>query len=708
MLAGMRSGIVSGGLAVILLLAAIGQPLADSTASPATLNVSLRPMQPLQVTVNPELLAGLGDPGYAVLLNHYDVTAFASASGNMLQITLDYTLEQGDYLLQINRSNALTPASTVFEQRLRVSPVVTRVSGEIRGSVFHRAAQSDRADFIGSVRTLSDAALRLQAERLNHAGSISLAADIQYRSDSSQVVDGDKITLPNYLLQAKRNLGEGQASFTAGHQEFDWQQGGAQGLVLDQFRRRGISLSLQSSDESNGVSVFASSSEPLISLNQSVLIPRNRSDRSAGAILRFSPLLESPERLQFSATYLDGQSVLRGTGIDYTTGLFNLRERVYGGTSSSLAVSSTWMSGAVRLVAEKAISDFDADGLANGEGARKDSASNVQLAASSAGNWAIDEPTLLGLRQWSMRLRRQIIGPDYYSMGNLSLPGDLDTLEAGFDASGAAWQFQSAWISATNNVDNRNTLPTQKVTERSASLLFLPAQASNQSNPQIGLSRWLGRPSLGLRLASSDRFQPLEDALLTGQELDDETFEYALTLDLVKPNSQWRVEYSEVDYDNLASLEVLGNTLLFAPISDSRNRFLTLQFTAMPSENFTVSPLLQWSRFNEKDTATSAQLLNYGLQSSVRWLEGRASTELNYTNTTQKSTTAFNGDAAQRFGNSQLDILTTWRAWTPKPNRPGIDFSLRATWNVNRSNQQRNNARYQVLLGFQFHWQARR
>ncbi|MFK7731930.1 MAG: hypothetical protein AB8B48_09980, partial [Pseudomonadales bacterium] len=467
---------------------------------------------------------------------------------------------------------------------------------------------------------------------------------------------------------------------------------------------------------SNSITVFASSSEPRISINENLVSPRNRSERSAGATLRFSPFTNAPEKLLVSATYLDGRSVLVGTGINYTTGLFENLEVAYGGESTSIAASSSWWQGALQFQFEEAFSDFDADGIAIGEGKRSDSARSYGATARSNGDWAITSDNALGLKQWRAHLRRQVVGPDYYSMGNLGLPGDLDTREIALDANGANWQLQSAWVSATNNVDNNQALPQQTVINRSVLLQLTPRRRSPDTTLPSDLSRGLtnvladvlGEPSLALRMNFSDRYQPLEDALLTGQELDDETRDYTLTLDLVKPSTQWRFEYSRVEYDNLATLEVLGNTLLFAPASDSRNRFATVQFSYRPNDNIMISPLVQWSRFNEKDTTSAQQAVNYGMQSSIRWLDGRMTTSLNYASNAQKSTSAFDALSVQRYGNAQLDLLTTWQALLAKNNRPGVNLSLRTNWNVNRSSAQRNDARYQVLLGIQIHWQARR
>jgi len=237
---------------------------------------------------------------------------------------------------------------------------------------------------------------------------------------------------------------------------------------------------------------------------------------------------------------------------------------------------------------------------------------------------------------------------------------------------------------------------------------WTPSQPEQNPDALDRLSSLLGDPSLGVRLKLSDRYQPLADALITGQELDDETFEYTVALDWVRPASQWHAEYSAVEFDNRASREVLGNTLLFAAPSDSRNRFATLQFSYQPTRSVTLAPLVQWSRFKEAETSTEQQVVNYGLQSTIHWLAERVTTDVNDAHNTQKSTAGLDTVFTQRYGTSQFDVLTRWRALLPKERMPGIDLSLRANWNVNRSSLQRNNARYQVMLGIQIHWQAGR
>lgn len=681
---------------------------AMSTGPASSLVLSVDHSKPLAIPMTADVLDRVAGDGVIILLNNYDVTPFSRRSRKTLEIALNSPLAEGDYRLEIVRFTADGLSELLFQRRLTLRPIQKSASADLRASVFYRAQQSDKDDFAATVRTLSDAALRLQASRSDHAGSLSFSADVQYRSDESKLISGDTVAMPNFLAESQTTLGEKTLTLAAGHQRFGGQAVPANSLVLDQFRRRGLSLAIADASGDNQLTVFASSSEPLVSINQDILVSRNRRERTVGAALRFSPIPMAPQKLQLTASYLDGQSVLEGTSINYDTGLFEATDLTYGGETGSVGLSSTWWNGGLRFEAEEAFSDFDADGLDVGNAKRKDTARSLRVTAASEGDWAPDPDSTSQRRRWRFELSRQIVGPDFYSIANVGLPGDLDTTAALIDASGDRWRFESAWVSAVNDVDDRLEQPRQKVTERTASLYLHPAHAGEAGHNSSPLRRMLGQPSLGLRVKLADRHQPLEDALLTGQEIDDETRELGVSLDLVKPTSQWRFEYSAVDYDNRAALEVLGNTLLFTPASDNRNRFATVQFSYRPSERIMLSPVLQWSRFHERETTGQQRAINYGVQSSFHWLDGRLKTDINYASNTQRSTSAFDSLASQRYGSAQLDVIATYKAWLPTGSRPGVDLSLRTNWNVNRSNLQRNDARYQVLLGIQIHWQARR
>ncbi|MFK7733054.1 MAG: hypothetical protein AB8B48_15650, partial [Pseudomonadales bacterium] len=237
-----RSRLIRAAIALSVL--AIAWPTIASPVKTLSLNVSNRISIPLEAT----LVSGVAENRFTVLLNNYDVTPFSSASGAKLHIGLETALEAGDYIIQIRKISPDNTSQTVFEQRITLHATTASASGEILANAFYRAQESDKDDFLGAVRTLSDAALRLQAQRATYRSSVSISADIQYRSDSSNLVSGDNIALPNYLVEAQRTLGATQVMFAAGHQNFSWDDQRGGNLVLDQFRRRGVSVGLKNAN----------------------------------------------------------------------------------------------------------------------------------------------------------------------------------------------------------------------------------------------------------------------------------------------------------------------------------------------------------------------------------------------------------------------------------------------------------------------------
>lgn len=657
--------------------------------------------QPLTLEFNAPLAEQLDTSTRAVLLNGYDITAFATLTVNSLHIALDGPLQPGDYVVSVQQFGASGDSNLIYERQISLFTVDTSASGALLGNVFYRGLESDKEDFAGTVRSMSEAALRVQAQRVSASGSVTASADIQYRSDAGNNIDGNEFELPNYLVEARRAIGSSQLKLSIGHQNI-----GESGLVFDQFHRRGFSVDLASSDGNSGLSVFSSSSEPLASYRKSLVVPSNREESSSGANFRYAPFSDAPKALQINAGYIDGKSLLFGTGINYETGFYETFLTAYGGKSWNVALASQWLSGAFQFRAEYAGSDFDADGFGKGQEEHRDSAIAWSVLLSDQGDISLGLADFFGVHQWSLALQQQRVGPNFFSLGNITLPGDLDTQQVELELVRSNWRLNSSWVATTNNVDDRADVPDQKIEGSKVNLQYTPVLA----DPSIGLWSWLGRPALGLRIGHSARSQPLEDALLTGQELDDETLEYGLSFDFQHQNFQWRFEYSLVDYDNAAHTETLNGFFLSQPRPDNRNRFATLQFSYRASEQFSITPTVQWSRFDESDTSNTQESLNLGMQTTLRLFEDRLLLDINYSSNKQENLTNFDGLLSQRYDNAQFDALATWRAILPRRGRPGINFSLRTNWNVNRSrvqnNGQSNDESYQVLLGIQLDWQG--
>lgn len=681
-------------VALWVLLGALWIPVAAAAET-----ISLQRGEPLTLRFDAPLaeLDHTGNASRAVLLNGYDITAFATLATDTVRITLDSPLQQGDYVVAVQQIDAQGQALLLFERLISLSLIETSASGSLLGNYFHRATESDREDFAGTVRSLSEAALRLQASRGSATSSITASADVQYRSDAQTNLNGTEFELPNYLVEAQRTVGSSELTLAVGHQNI-----GSESLVFHQFHRRGISAGLATGDGSGSFSVFSSSSEPTVSYSDNLVVPGSREERSSGANLRFSPISDKPEALQIFAGYIDGESQLVGTGINFETGLFETQQTAYGGKTWNVGLASQWRNGALALRAQYAGSDFDADGFDVGEASRSDSAYSVSITLDNRGDFPPGLAQQLGIDQWRIALRSQTVGPDFYSLANITLPGDLSTHALDVELVRGSFRINSGWLTTQNNVDDRADIPDQKLTNAHFNLQYSPVMRE----PVAGPWSWLGTPTVGVSLARNTRWQPLEDAMLFGQVLDDETLDYGLRLDFQHQRYQWHAQYSAVDYNNAQRGDSVSGFYLAPPRSDSQNRFATLQVSYRAAAQFSLSPTLQWSRYEERDSNNTQEALNLGLQTSLSLFDNRLTLDVNYASNEQKNATYYDGLFLQRTDAAQFDALVTWRAVTPRGRRPGVNFSLRGNWNLYRSNVQNNNEAYQVLLGIQIDWRS--
>ena len=445
--------------------------------------------------------------------------------------------------------------------------------------------------------------------------------------------------------------------------------------------------------------IFTVNSEPQVSYRKSVVTPNSREERSQGASLRFAPFSENSDRLQLSASYLDGQSRLIGTGINYETGFYEEFETSYGGKNWEYTLNSFWLERALWLHGSYARSDFDADGFDTGAPAERDSASNISVQISSSGRLA-DSLQSLKLQRWTLLLQQQTVGPQFFSLANLSLPGDLQTRQAQLQLAWSQVDIQALFLDSHNDVDDRASIARQFNTQSRLTVNYSPMAIE----PDQGIWHWLGQPALSFSVNQLQRDQRQQDALIAGYDLNDTTMEYRASVNFYRDKLQWGLEHSRVDYSNSAQPLISDGFILSQPLSDNSNHFTTLQLAYTPNRYLSLQPSVQWNSYTEAATDTEQTSLSAAFNTQIQIIPNRLSLDASYTSLNQ-DTSYSNSLFDQRQETEYASLVVNWLAVRANDYSPGVSVSLRGNWNRNDSDFQEYED-YQIFLGFEISWTA--
>jgi hypothetical protein len=667
---------------------------------------------------------GEGDQ-LAVELDGYDVSALISRSEADFLLDLGSPLEQGNHPLLVMVFYADGNVATLLEAEVQVGAAAPAeaagleqgeagapMEGELVGPLppsEEEAAQAaapvaHRYTLYGLLSNSyrvdeKDAASYPDTPRYASSGGVSYrgegsASDWQWQAELDALYDnlsennptGHEWELPNYRLAASRGSGlrhQGVALGNYGVLRED--------LLFSAYQRRGAVVTL--GDALSGplqLDVFGVQSEPLTDYNRRLGYPASGSERSSGGLLTFTPLQDDPQLLQLSAAYLNGETTDSGTAWLSTD-----QQTRYGGDSWNLAVDSRLGENSLWLHADYAWSSFDSDGLGRGEGDQDDTSHDLQ-AQFSSGQWFPAGP----FDQWNLTLQRREVGLDFFTLGNLSLPGDLRMDRLNWQGYLGNLQLDAELGRETNNLDDQDEVADQIADRRVLNLYYYPT-VDGEALPW----RLLGLPSLNAGYSDTRRRQDEDDAQRVGFDLNDRTRESLFGASFYHARWNWSVQHTLQATDDHSSEVLQNDYLVYEPPSDQRNRFTTLQLGYMPLDSLSVSTSWQWNKLQETDDDNVYRGISRGLD--VAWQIVPERWRLNASYYRGRDTSHFGdgdflGDSVlQQSANLQL----TWTVAQPDGLSPGLDWFLKGSY-AQQDSRLYDQAQedWQMLLGFDLRW----
>ena len=651
----------------------------------------------------------------AVELDGYDISALVERQDGELVLNLGGALSEGVHALQVLVFYADGNVATLYETSLQAGagavpaeqgqasagggadpavPAEQGLSSTARHSFSallsnsYRAAEKDGDDYAGSSRQTSNGGLTYRGEGAAPGSEWRWQAELDtlYDSQAQYSPTGNEWEMANYRLAAQQGHGAGQRSLSLGNYAVLRDD-----LLFGAYQRRGVTLGFGNSLESPWqLDIFALQSEPLTDIERRLGYPDSGAERTAGGLLTFSPLSEAPERLQFSAGFVDGESTDSGTAW-----LSPDQQTRYGGQSWNFAVDSRLGQNSVWLHGDYAHARFDSDGLGQGEGAQSDTAHDLQAQLNS-GEWFGPGP----LDQWSLTVQRREVGLDFFTLGNLSLPGDLRLERMNWQGYVGNLQLDAELARETNNLDQQDEIADQTADRQQINLYYYPA-VDAQALPW----RWLGTPALNAGWSQTVRRQDESDALQVGYDLDDRTREQVAGVSFYQGRWNWSVQHTQQQTDDRSQPVEQNGFVVYEPPSDQQNRFTTLQVGFLPFDSLSLSTSWQWNKQQVTDENSVYRSVSKGIDLAWEIVPQRWRLNGSYYRGRDQSDMGddlFMGDSLlQQSASLQL----TWTARQPQGLDPGLDVFVKTSY-AQQDSQLFDQADedWQLLVGFDLRW----
>jgi hypothetical protein len=611
--------------------------------------------RPVRLELPPTAFA---QPGAAlsVDLDGYDVSAFSRIDGTTLEIDLEVPLSAGQYMLSVL---LFLPDGRVEVVLNAVLDVPLTEGGPWSFSTMlqssYRTDQQPDLEFQGVDRMTTSGSVALSGRSTTGSWQFASAVDAIYDSYNPAYSSGSGWLMPSYGLSVTHFGNAAETSVGAGNVKVSRDD-----MLFSRFQRRGAAVESAARSGRFDLTAFSVASTPRNRFDGDYLTPGDSGNQSSGVAASLSVI---DEYLRIGGGFVDGKTAYGGSGFN------QLHDAaVYGGDSWNLTLDSRSLKGSVWLRIEHASSEFDADGIGMGLPARKDDATQVRLGLSSIGRLASGP-----FAYWSADLLHKRVGMDFYSIGNLSQPGNVEiasaSLQAGFDSVAIDLDVSRQ----RTNPDDDPWLATQRLRQTGISLSYSPSLLD------LGKPLWrsVGAPMLRGWIYRSSESQPAEDAILAGFDVDNSTDETGIGVTFARENLSWGLETGVVEYTDHSEAVLHGGFLIYEPPSDSRNVVTSLQLGWAPGTRVMLDAYLQRNKFEETDFGNEHRSTSYGLSSTVLLMPDKLSLFVS----------ANEGQDRRRFGHMQFlaeelrlrvaSMQLNWSIRQPAGGRPGFSVYVK-------------------------------
>lgn len=539
-------------------------------------------------------------------------------------------------------------------------------SFEVRQSaLFREYAVAADSQLTGSYRGMDNNLIAPEPDRLNAQGSSQVA----YSAASGDWYTNGNFDLlyntSNGIQSGGRKLDNGEFLFSAGNANADVRIGhqtvGASSLVMDNFRRRGVSVEGRVPTINSQFSGFILASEAINGFQRGLAIG-DAEKRVDGVTFESSPLRSRPQALYLSGTWLDGE------GSDSSGAVASVAGAEFGqskGRAWSLSADSQLLDDRLRLRAEYAGTDYDfstTDTLAS----QNDTAYSLLATFSDMTNSGIN---------WNIGVENREIGTFFKSLANQALPSDRRLRRAFGGAQWTTLGFQASFEQQTDNVNDIKELPRIKTNLGSISMNWSPSSS-------VG---WLGSPSLAASYSRQQQTQVSTPIGFLLAEADN-------SLDSIQANAMfayslgsWSLSLMNNQFRDHAGMQADTDTNSLA--FDSNLLLLQQRLNLLPS--------VRYDQTDDKTNQVNTVAVTYGLQSNYVIKPDKLDGSLNISlNRNQATDDTINNDVFS------ASMALNWRLLAAGNNRAGFDVSVSGMYNNLNDNITTSNSidTYQIFL----------
>ena len=631
-----------------------------------------------ELSIPATLPHGNGESTLSIEFAGYDISSFAQIKQNVLYVDLGVPVDPGKHTLQVLLFWSNGDIEQIASGNVVVRPSSSNTTWKVN-TLFSPQYRIDEKNVDQGDQDALTSTGSIDAQAIKTIDNWQLEANLLAMYDTVNENDENfnEWALAQFKLASRYNSESVQGEISVGdgvnHRE---------SLLFSSFQRRGLAAAIGSSNQAYQLQVFDVRADPTTRYDGN-LIADNTDDRAIG--------------IQASAALLDDYLGLTIGFVDGKTDLSSANEQglVFGGDSWNMALDSYFLEESLWLHTEYAESNFDNDGMDHGKSAQKDHAFQTMLQLSSGNlDW------FSWMEYWSGYLQYQEVGKDFYSIGNMSLPGDLKLMQVYFQTSIQSVSFDLEFSEEENNLDKNPTLATQILKRITSNISYQPS-----IDPSNSLWQLLGVPSGYLSLSYQDHSQAFSDSQKVGFDLNNQTSDSSIGINFNNDTWRWGLSYQYILQQDKSREITQGLELLYAPPSDLKTDIWGAQASWVPNDRISLNTYLQWNIQSETDFSYDYINQNIGVDGTFALMPQILSLSMNINLTDDTSDLGNSGfdedDRSSLYTGAQL----TWHAMTKNSNNTLLDVYLRGNYGKQDDHLfDQSDEQWAVYLGTELQW----
>jgi hypothetical protein len=594
------------------------------------------------VIVIPDDVAAAGGVQLAVELDEFDITALVHQEGGRLLLDPPEPLATGNHQLRLVEYGAdgsiIERGAWTFEVREGEGLQKILASANNGVDLFYRFAGNDLINPPDNFT--AQGAGDARAHVADQDWSLDANANYFLNSQQDQTVDGRRFDVGEYLFSGNYTTSPTDMNLSLGHQDI-----GADNLIMSDFYRRGLSVTLAQPDENLSVTAFALSSEPTLGASNFTGVA-DQQNRVQGVSLSARPIESLSENVLVTGTFYQGETRAVGSANGQIS-------EDSSGTGGALALDTLWLENRLRLRGEVALTRFDFDDSGSLP-ADNDLAYDLLASYALIPGGDVDGEYL----SWDVGVQHKRVGTFFATIANPFVVSDRETTSVFTNATIGEVSMQAQAGYETSNVEELNSLPTDRTLFATFNGSYTPVMEPDEE----GNYGWLGQPTFGLSLNFND-----------GKQIDVPTGFLVLGGDYQVRSATVSVATFYETWGWNASQTVNSFQDRTGTTGDTMNYLTDLGLQFQPSPELSINPYAQLSIFRDDASTSDLDSVNLGLDIAADLIPEVLTATLN---TSLNLTESIDHTPDTYFVGGEI----LWNAIPAEVNRPGVALGLTGSY----------------------------